>query len=134
MHSTDLCPGKGRKACLQYVSGQTGHYPLGRDPETLEPSSDTFLANSPSRELRPDSSPKTVPVGLKGCGDPPSQVPGGFHKLSGAPALRLGSGLGICPGIRGLGRTVATEDTAVDAPTWASRRNKDAWSSPRGPL
>lgn len=71
MHSTDLCPGKGRKACLQYVSGQTGHYPLGRDPETLEPSSDTFLANSPSRELRPDSSPKTVPVCLKGCGDPP---------------------------------------------------------------
>lgn len=24
---------------------------------------------------------------------------------------------------------MATEDTAVDAPTWASRRNKDAWSS-----
>lgn len=67
---TDPWPGKGRKACLQYVSGQTGHYPLGRAPETLEPSSDTFLQIGPSRELRPDSSPETVPVCLEVCGDP----------------------------------------------------------------
>ena len=59
----------------------------------------------------------------------PSQVSGGFHKLSGTPALTLGSGLGVCPGIRGLGRTVAIEDTGVGVPTWASGRNKDAWSS-----
>lgn len=58
----------------------------------------------------------------------PSQVPGGFHELSGAPALRLCSGLGVCPGIRGLGRTVAIEDTGVDVPTWDSGWNKDAWS------
>lgn len=59
----------------------------------------------------------------------PSQVPGGLHKLSGTPALTLGSGLGVCPGVRGLGRTVAIEDTGVGAPTWASGQNKDAWSS-----
>ena len=47
MHSTDPCPGKAEKACLQYVSGQTRHYPLGRDPETLEPSANTLLANRP---------------------------------------------------------------------------------------
>lgn len=47
-HSTGPCPGKGRKACLSaVVSGQTGHYPLGRDPETRRPSSDLIPGKQP---------------------------------------------------------------------------------------
>lgn len=82
---------------------------------TQKPWSPThFWQIAPAMNSGLTSSPETgtcLPERLWG---PSSQVPGGFQGCL-SSGTRLDSGWGSGPGIRGWG-TVATEDTAVDAP------------------
>lgn len=67
-------PEKPRRPVCSMFQGRLGITHWGGTQKPWSPPPTHFWQIGPSGELRPDSSPETIPVCLEGCGDPQSSA------------------------------------------------------------